>query len=86
MPADNDSPKYWFRAKRYGWGWGPPVTWQGWVVFVAWFAVFIPATVHFLPRRPAAFMVFTLFMGLVLVVIGYIKGEPPRWRWGDRDQ
>ena len=86
MPADNDSPKYWFPAKRYGWGWGPPLTWQGWVVFVGWFAVFIPATVHLLPRRPAAFMVFTLLMGLVLIAICYIKGEPPRWRSGDRGE
>jgi hypothetical protein len=32
MPQD---PEYWFPAKRYGWGWGIPVTWQGWVVFAA---------------------------------------------------
>ena len=23
---------YWFPAKRYGWGWGLPSVWQGWVV------------------------------------------------------
>jgi hypothetical protein len=31
--------KYWFPAKRYGWGWGLPSCWQGWVVlctFVRW--------------------------------------------------
>ncbi len=86
MPVDNGSDRYWFRAKRYGWGWGLPLTWQGWVVFVGWFAVFIPATVHFIPGRPVAFMVFTLVMGLLLVAICYIKGEPPRWRWGDRSE
>lgn len=78
--------KYWFRAKRYGWGWGLPLTWQGWVVFVGWFAVFIPATVHLIPRRPAAFMVFTLFMAIVLLTICYIKGEPPRWRGAGEDE
>ncbi len=26
---------YWFPAKTYGWGWGLPVTWQGWVVTAA---------------------------------------------------
>ncbi|HUA25657.1 MAG TPA: hypothetical protein VMA54_16130 [Steroidobacteraceae bacterium] len=83
MPADNGRPQYWFRAKRYGWGWGLPLTWQGWVVFVGWFAVFIPAMVRLLPRRPVAFMVFTLVMGLLLTVICYITGEPPRWRSGD---
>ena len=30
----NKEMRYWFPAKRYGWGWGPPQTWQGWVVFV----------------------------------------------------
>ncbi|HTS17465.1 MAG TPA: hypothetical protein VMP11_07825 [Verrucomicrobiae bacterium] len=24
--------RVWFRAKRYGWGWGLPCAWQGWVV------------------------------------------------------
>jgi hypothetical protein len=86
MPADNGSPQYWFRAKRYGWGWGLPVTWQGWVVFVAWFAAFIPAMIHFLPWRPVAFMAFALFMGLLLTAIGYLKGEPPRWRSGGQDE
>ena len=32
MPQD---PEYWFPAKRYGWGWGLPATWQGWTVLAA---------------------------------------------------
>jgi len=60
---DGDN-NYWFRAKRYGWGWGLPITWQGWVVFV----------------------VCTLVMSLLLLAICYKKGEPPRWRWGERDE
>lgn len=82
---DGDN-NYWFRAKRYGWGWGLPITWQGWVVFVVWFAVLICAMRYFIPRRLAAFLIFTLVMTLVLLVICYQKGEPPRWRWGDRDE
>ena len=78
--------KYWFRAKRYGWGWGLPITWQGWAVFVAWFALFLPAIRYFIPRRPAAFLVFTVVMSLLLIAICYKTGEPPRWRWGDEDQ
>jgi len=26
--------KFWFPAKRYGWGWGLPCRWQGWVVLL----------------------------------------------------
>jgi hypothetical protein len=77
---------YWFRAKRYGWGWGLPITRQGWVVFVVWFVIFVSAMRYFIPRGPAVFLVFTLVMSLLLLAICYKKGEPPRWRWGDRDE
>ena len=26
----------WFPAKRYGWGWGLPICWQGWIVLIVW--------------------------------------------------
>ncbi len=32
-------PKYWFPAKRYGWGWGIPNTWQGWLVLAVFAAL-----------------------------------------------
>lgn len=80
---DNDDRKYWFPAKRYGWGWGLPLTWQGRAVLLGWFAALISATVYFVPRRPVAYMVFTLLMGLLLMAICYYKGEPPHWRSGD---
>lgn len=31
MVFENDD-EYGFPAKRYGWGWGLPVAWQGWLV------------------------------------------------------
>jgi hypothetical protein len=30
---DTNEKTVWFIAKRYGWGWGLPCAWQGWVVF-----------------------------------------------------
>ena len=33
----SNNKQYWFRAKRYGWGWGLPIAWQGWVVLSVWF-------------------------------------------------
>lgn len=77
--------KYWFPAKRYGWGWGPPITWQGWVVFASWATAFIPATHYLLPHRPKVFLIFTVLMSLLLMAICYAKGEPARWRWGGED-
>ncbi len=29
---------YWFRAKKSGLGWSTPLTWQGWVTYIAMFA------------------------------------------------
>jgi hypothetical protein len=34
MPG-NDK-EIWFPAKKYGYGWGFPITWQGWAIFVAY--------------------------------------------------
>ena len=73
--------KYWFRAKRYGWGWGLPSAWQGWVVLVAFIA--ITALGHLTLPNDSAFIVTLLATG-ALIAVSFAKGEPPRWRWGDR--
>lgn len=77
------SAPYWFPAKRYGWGWGPPLTWQGWVVLIVWLAVLGVAALRLMPLHPIEFTVITVVMVGLLTLICYIKGEPPRWRWGD---
>jgi hypothetical protein len=79
--------RYWFPAKRYGWGWGLPVTWQGWIVLLVWFAALMAGvTLRFAPHlHPIGFVLFLLLMTTVLMAICYAKGEPPRWRWGDRE-
>jgi hypothetical protein len=76
--------RYWFRAKRYGWGWGLPCAWQGWVVFSLWFAGFVIGTRFLLPRYLPAHLAFTVVMVGVLLLVCYKKEEPPAWRWGDR--
>jgi uncharacterized membrane protein YhaH (DUF805 family) len=74
--------RYWFPAKRYGWGWGPPITWQGWVVLVAWMAAILAATRFLMPRHPGILAGLLLAMIAILLLICYAKGEPPAWRWG----
>lgn len=82
MPVEK-TPGLWFPAKRYGWGWGPPVTWQGWVVLSVWIALFFAGVLFLLPIHPVAVLVFSIAMAIALTAICYAKGEPPRWRWGD---
>jgi hypothetical protein len=80
----NDPTRYWFRAKRYGWGWGLPSSRPGWVFFLVWLLGLITGTVwvrHFHPLAPVAFLAV---MTALLVAVCYAKGEPPSWHWGDR--
>jgi hypothetical protein len=76
--------QYWFPAKRFGWGWGPPNTWQGWVATVLW-AVVLFVGIRGLPfhGRVVAQGAFAIAMIGIYMLICYWKGEPPRWRWGD---
>ncbi len=80
-----DEPRYWFHAKRYGWGWGPPSTWEGWLVLVAYIALMGGAALALNPaRHPGYFTGFVVAITLALVGICWWKGEPPEWRWGTK--
>jgi hypothetical protein len=78
-------PKYWFPAKRYGWGWGLPVTWQGWVALILWGATFLLGSRYLPAENFYAQIAFCLAMAGLLGSICLKTGEPPRWRWRDRD-
>jgi hypothetical protein len=78
--------RYWFRAKRYGWGWGLPLTWQGWAILAAFIALIVADALVFPPRKALpAFIACVVGLSLLLVAVCWLKGEPPRWRWGDDD-
>jgi len=82
MPAE---PKVWFPAKRHGWGWGLPCAWQGWVVLVAYFGLLVVGVVFAPPHRNmSAFLAWTGVLTVLLLVCCWLKGEPPKWRWGER--
>lgn len=78
------TPAYWFAAKTYGWGWGLPLTWQGWMVFVAYVAtVSIVSVLWPPPRHAVGFGVGIAGATLAMLAVCWLKGEPPRWRWGE---
>jgi hypothetical protein len=81
------NPRYWFPAKRYGWGWGIPATWQGWLVLIA-FVALVAAGPFLFPLRqaPAAFAIYIAVLVAVLTFVCWLTGEPARWRWGDDGQ
>ncbi|KQV43042.1 MULTISPECIES: hypothetical protein [unclassified Duganella] len=76
--------QYWFPAKRYGWGWGVPVTWQGWLVLVAYLLAMVGGALLLNPAHsPLGFLALTTVATSIFILVCYLTGEPPRWRWGD---
>lgn len=69
---------YWFPAKKYGWGWGMPAVWQGKVVLGGFFALVGVGAYALLPRYgPVPFLGYCTVLCLLLVLICWLKGEPP---------
>ncbi len=76
---------FWFPAKRYGWGWGFPVAWQGWVVFISYLLLVIVGAYKMVPGEELAFTLLLIGLTAGLIAICWIKGEPPQWRWGKKN-
>ena len=86
-----DNPKgYWFKAKLYGWGW-VPAKWQGWcaiIIYIAFILALILTREIDIAGNPDSgsnFLTFALpiiISTLILIVVTYVKGEKPRWQWG----
>ena len=76
--------KYWFRAKRYGWGWGSPSSWQGWGVLVLYIALNV-GIFYFIDSKTDAggYGIYFILSTLIFITICYFKGEKLGWRWGD---
>jgi hypothetical protein len=77
--------KIWFPAKTYGWGWGLPCCWQGWVVMLSFLLLLGGSALLLLPLHPLIWEGVVWFLALLLIAICWIKGERPRWRWGKDD-
>ena len=84
--ASTDEHRYWFPAKRYGWGWGVPTTWQGWVVLLSYLCLII-AGIPFIQASfgSVIYGIYALALTALLIGVCWLKGEPPRWRRGGRD-
>ena len=79
--------KLWFKAKEYGWGWYPS-SYEGWFIlllfitlnFFNFFRFYLMTNPY--PQFILEFVIESLFMSVILILICFIKGEKPRWRWG----
>jgi hypothetical protein len=84
MKEDKD--KKWFSAKKYGVGWGLPVTWQGWIVLLSYTLLIIIGAVTLTnpPYRIPLFIAYTFVLTGLLIFICWKKGEKLNFRWGKK--
>lgn len=80
--------KLWFKAKTYGYGWTPN-TWQGWIVILLYVLTLTGFCVNIRTMSDGdgnllVNFVFPFFgFTTLLIIVCYLKGEKPRWRWGN---
>jgi hypothetical protein len=80
----NDGPE-WFAPKRYGYGAGLPIAWQGWAVMAAFFVMAATAAIFF-ADRPLTFASILAPATIILMVITARTTRGGwRWRWGEDD-
>jgi lipoprotein signal peptidase len=76
----------WFPAKKYGIGWGFPVTWQGWVVSLSYLLIVLGGSFILTdtPRSKMLFLSFIFILTFLFVYICIKRGEKFKWRWSDK--
>lgn len=86
----NKVKKYWFKRRRFGYGW-VPVTWQGWSVIAAYLAVVLGGalTLSDVPeneftKEVGIFLVIIFIATAALIRITLLTGPKPKWRWGKK--
>lgn len=73
--------KYWFRKRKYGWGWTPS-TWEGWLITLIFLCVYLYVALTMSDEAVAEEGMFRiLFLPLLALVILFLaivwkKGEP----------
>jgi hypothetical protein len=79
----SDGPE-WFAPKRYGYGAGLPISWQGWAITLGYVAVVIAISV-ILKDRPLQLVAIVIPLTVVLMVIcARTTRGGWRWRWGEK--
>lgn len=84
--------KYWFKRRRYGYGW-VPTTWQGWASVGAFVAIIAGGVVMIkdtprgkLTSEVYLYLLAVLAAAVCLVAISHKKGPKPHWQWGKTEK
>jgi hypothetical protein len=83
--------KMWFAPKRFGFGAGFPISWEGWAVLAAYVAGVALISTYALNDLQGVKQIYLLVAGVgmlsaLLIIITHAKTRGGwRWRWGDDD-
>ncbi|WP_228242667.1 hypothetical protein [Porphyrobacter sp. GA68] len=69
--------KPWFAVKRYGYGAGLPISWEGWLVLSAYMLAMIGSALFMSAK--ATFVVLAVTTPL-FVYVAYVRSDA-EWRW-----
>lgn len=81
---------YWFKRRRYGYGW-TPVTWQGWSAVASFLTIVLVASTvlkdtpgNSYSLESLVYLTLIVLAAVSLVVISVKKGPSAKWRWGSK--
>lgn len=80
----SDNPE-WFAPKRYGYGAGPPISWQGWAVMLGFMLIAVAAALLFATRPLVLIAILIPLTAVLLVITARTTRGGWRWRWGEKD-
>ena len=80
----SDGPE-WFAPKRYGFGSGLPISWQGWALTIALVAIAIGVSARFAGRPLQLIAIMAPLITAFGVICARTTRGGWRWRWGDDD-
>jgi hypothetical protein len=75
----------WFAAKRFGYGAGIPISWQGWLVTALFMAIAIGAATLLSDQPKALAAILVPAVILLWIVTAKTTRGGWRWRWGSED-
>ena len=79
-----DGPE-WFAPKRYGYGAGFPISWQGWALTFVFLAYAFAVSVWFRDRPIVTVALIVPAVVVFLTIVAKTTRGGWRWRWGERD-
>jgi hypothetical protein len=80
----SDDPE-WFAPKRFGYGAGRPIRWQGWALLIAYIVLVGLASLLLRYSLVGTVSVLVMLTATFMVISARTTRGGWRWRWGEKD-